>query len=355
MRVVENQAAWRAADMERDRSWILALAPEQRRHLADLAKRQLERGLDLRDYRREDFPLGSAMETIARAVEIVRHGRGLALLKGLPAEELSEEAFRLLTWGIGLNLGVAVPQGRESQLISPVRDAGNVYRTGKGGRGYSSRAGLDYHNDGSDLTILSCMRQAKSGGQSFVASSIFAHNRLVREAPEHAETLYGEFWFTRQGEEAEDEEPVYRTSVFAEHGGELFARYNRKNIVFAQGQHGVPELEPRQAAALDAFEGALDVLGFVLEPGDAQLFNDYRLVHSRSEFEDHPEPERKRLLYRLWLSLPGTPALPPGWDGFYRSTRASSVRGGIRGRNFDAHSRDYTARQAAAFGMDPGA
>lgn len=354
MRVVENEAAWRAADMERDRSWVFGLSPEQRRHLGDLANRQFERGLDLRDYCREDFPLGSAMEVIGRAVETVRYGRGLALLKGLPADELSEEAFQLLTWGIGLNLGVAVPQGKSSQLISPVRDVGTVYRTGKGGRGYSSRAGLDFHNDGSDLTILSCMRQAKSGGESFVASSIWAHNRLVESAPAHAETLYGDFWFTRQGEEAEDEEPVYRTSVFAEQGGDLFARYNRKNITFAQGQPGVPELDPQRAAALDAFEGALDVLSFVLEPGDVQLFNDYRLVHSRSEFEDHPEPNRQRLLFRLWLSLPDTPALPPGWNGFYRSTRPSSVRGGIRGRNFDEHSRRYTARQAAAFGMDPG-
>jgi hypothetical protein len=45
--------------------------------------------------------------------------------------------------------------------------------------------------------------------------------------------------------------------------------------------------------------------------GDIQLLNNAVTVHSRTEFEDYPEPERKRHLLRLWLATPGGRPLPP--------------------------------------------
>jgi hypothetical protein len=287
-----------------------------------------------------------------------RSGRGVAVVKGLPATSISDDEFRLLTWGIGLQFGVAVPQGKASQLLSAVRDAGVTYWTGTGGRGYSSRAGLDFHNDGSDIAILTCLRTAKSGGESLISSAVRIHNTLVEESPDLARTLYGRFWFTRQGEEASDEAPVYSTTIFGEVQGRLFARYNRKNINFAQGKDGVLPLTDEQVAALDAYDlqarSPENCYRMYLEPGDMQIMNDYCTVHSRTEFEDHDEPGRGRTLYRLWLSLPGSMALPLDWAGFYRSTRANSVRGGIRGREFGEAAQAYTERQAASLGMDPG-
>jgi alpha-ketoglutarate-dependent taurine dioxygenase len=352
------RADWESEDLRRDRSWIFGFAPEHATHLAALARAQYSRGLDLLDYRKEDFPLGDAGAVFAAGLQEAREGRGIVLVKGLPADRLSEEEFRLLSWGIGLNFGVAVPQGKASQLISPVRDVGTTYRTGKGGRGYSSRSGLDFHNDGSDIAVLTCFRPARRGGQSTVVSSIRAHNTILRRAPDQARVLYEGFWFTRQGEEAPDERPVYATPIFAECGGELFVRYNRKNITFAQGLPGVSPLSESQSAALATLDELLaseqNAFNFDLEPGDIQIMNDYRVLHSRSEFEDFPEPERKRLLFRLWLSVPGSGALPPSWKGFYRSTRANSVRGGIRGQNYTERCRAYELRQAAALGMSPG-
>ena len=37
--------------------------------------------------------------------------------------------------------------------------------------------------------------------------------------------------------------------------------------------------------------------------GDVQLLNNHQIVHSRTAFVDHDEPERRRHLLRLWLSL----------------------------------------------------
>ena len=40
-----------------------------------------------------------------------------------------------------------------------------------------------------------------------------------------------------------------------------------------------------------------------LQPGDIQLVSNHSVLHARTEYEEWPEPERKRHLLRLWLSL----------------------------------------------------
>lgn len=351
------QADWNKADLANDSRWIHHLSESQANDLAGLARAQFARDLDLLDYRKEDFPLGSAHAVFARSFAEAQHGRGIAVVKGIPATELSEDAFRLLSWGIGLNFGVATPQGKDSQLISAVRNVGTVYRSAKGGRGYSSKAGLDFHSDGSDLAILTCYRKAKAGGQSRIVSSVRAYNIMVEQDPELASVLYEDFWFTRQGEEAPDEQPAYAMSLFGEVGDDIFVRYN-KNIGFAQGMEGVPPFTEKQLRALRRFEQIIEehenVFDFWLAPGDLQIINDYHVLHARTEFEDNDEPERQRLLFRIWLSMPGSPALPQGWEAFYRSRDANTVRGGIRGLRYGDRERAFELSQAAVHGMQPG-
>jgi len=57
--------------------------------------------------------------------------------------------------------------------------------------------------------------------------------------------------------------------------------------------------------ALDRFEELANRpefrLDFTLEPGEAILFDNCAILHKRSAFEDHADPERKRHLMRLWL------------------------------------------------------
>jgi hypothetical protein len=55
--------------------------------------------------------------------------------------------------------------------------------------------------------------------------------------------------------------------------------------------------------AIDLFRETAQRLQFEtrLEPGEASFLNNYTVMHARSEFEDWPEPERKRLMLRLWL------------------------------------------------------
>jgi alpha-ketoglutarate-dependent taurine dioxygenase len=38
-----------------------------------------------------------------------------------------------------------------------------------------------------------------------------------------------------------------------------------------------------------------------LRRGDMQFLNNHIILHSRTAYEDYPEPERRRDLIRLWL------------------------------------------------------
>lgn len=44
-------------------------------------------------------------------------------------------------------------------------------------------------------------------------------------------------------------------------------------------------------------------LSMDFQPGDIQWLNNHMTMHSRTEYEDYPEPERRRWLLRLWLNL----------------------------------------------------
>lgn len=348
------RAAWLADDLRSDTSWIIELSDQARRDLTQAVRKAADPATPLLGYRRTDFDLGAAAAPIAEGMRQARDGAGFALIRGLPREGLSQAEFELLTWAIGLHTGVARPQGKASQYLSAVRDAGTAYRTGKG-RGYSSNAELDFHTDSADVVLLACYNVAKSGGQSMVSSSVAAHDILARERPELAETLHQPFWFSRQQEQAPDEDPAYPNPVFDECDGLLFSKWNRNRLNSAQAIEGVPQLTPLQRDALDRLDDILrrpDVMfSMNLRPGDMQIMNSHVTLHSRTEFEDHDDPALRRCLFRLWLAPPDGVRLPESWRPAYRSTEPGSVRGGIIGEAYDDSRRAFERRQAADLGM----
>ncbi|MEQ8587312.1 MAG: TauD/TfdA family dioxygenase [Thalassobaculaceae bacterium] len=350
----DTAAAWRAEELERDRSWIFPIAERDRAQLAATVKQAYAPDRDLLDYRREEFDLGPGLDTIRAAAREAHFGRGLALMKGLPRAEMGPEEFRLLTWAIGLQLGVARPQGKATHYLSEVRAAGMNYRSA-GGRGYNSNAKLDFHVDSCDLVTLSCYNKAKAGGQSMVTSSVSAWQTLVAERPDLAEVARQPFHFSRNQEEAPDEAPFYGQPLFDFLDGRLFCKWNRNRVRTAQEIEGVPPLTDAQRETSDVLDAILQrpelMLTMWLEPGDLQIMNNHVMLHSRTEFEDFEAPEQKRLLHRLWLAPPDSVALPESWRVYFRSVEPGTVRGGFRGHCYDETRHAFEQRQAASLGM----
>ena len=250
---LDHPAAWSSEDLARDQSWIFRISDQHARHMRDAVLSKYEPDRDLLDYRAEEFDLGGGWSQIEAALKEVKHGRGVALIKGLPREGLDSKQFELLSWAIGLRSGVARPQGKATQYISAVKNAGMTYRTGTG-RGYSSNAELDFHTDSSDLVFLSCYNKALSGGKTILCSSLSGHQVMAKDYADQLDWLYQPIGFSRQGEAAPDEGPFVVMPVFSEKNGNWFGRWNWNRVRSAQQIEGAPFLSAEHLAALEQFD-----------------------------------------------------------------------------------------------------
>lgn len=347
---------WTADDLRQDESWIqrLSAAEVEGFDLALAHARRLNK--PLLAMAQADFPLSDASRmALERAIATTQTGFGMCLVKGFPVDNWSEADTRLAYWGMGLYMGVGRTQNRASQVMNDVRDEGGDYKA-KGGRGYNTKAGLDFHQDSCDVVGLLCRRTAKSGGTSKVISSMALRNEVQRLRPDLMAVLQQPFFHSYQGTQDPSQPPFYRCPIFGNHPEFFVARTNRKNTDAAQRDFPeVPRLTGLQTEALDLLDqlmpSPLLCYSMELERGDLQLLNSYVTLHSRTPFEDFEQADDKRHLLRLWLSIPASQPLPAAFEEYFGDVRAGAVRGGVRGSAITPEFVAYEQRQAAEMGM----
>jgi hypothetical protein len=353
---LEKPRAWFPQELSRDSSWIHFLSREAVTEIEEALQHAKATGKNWLEMTANDFPLKRhAKQAIDQAFAVTQTAYGMCLLKGFPVERWSVEDSRLAHWGIGLNVGVARTQNIASQVMNDVRDEGGSYKV-KNGRGYNTNAGLDFHVDSCDVVALLCLQTAKSGGTSKVTSSIAVVDEVKRLRPDLIPVMQQPFYYSYQGTNDASQPPFYKCPILGD-DPEFFAlRANRKNVTAAQRDFPeVPRLNPAQIELLDLLDELLPDDKFCysmqLDRGDMQLLNNYVVIHSRTNFEDHEEPERKRHLLRLWLSIPQGQRLPPLWREYFGDIEAGSVRGGVRGSQITEAFLAYEKRQAENLGM----
>lgn len=352
----QRPQAWTARQAREDRSWVLRLTEEQVQGFHDALAHARKVDKPLLSMEQADFPLSAASREVLQQAIATTQGRwGMCLLKGFPVDVWSEDESRLAYWGMSLYMGVGRTQNRASQFMNDVRDEGGEYKI-KGGRGYNTNAGLDFHQDSCDVVGLLCRRTAKSGGTSKVVSSIALYQEVERRRPDLIPVLKAPFFHSYQGTQDPSQPPYYRCPIFGSHPEYFSARTNRKNTIAAQRDFPeVPRLTQAQTEALDLLDELLPsnelCYTMELEQGDMQLLNNFVILHSRTPFEDYEAPDRKRHLFRLWLAVPGSQPLPEDWKEYYGDVRAGAVRGGVRGSAITQEFLDYERRQARALNM----
>lgn len=336
--------AWKGAELDRDERWIHPLSPAGIGEIEAAVARVTSLGLDWRTLRREDFPLpklGRTLEGIRQALE---NGRGIALLRGVPVGGLSDSATRIAFAGLGAHVGRPVYQNARGELMREIRDEGEdrgarygEVRVGNGAF-LSSRARvassgeLRFHTDRSDVVALLCVRPAKAGGLSRIASSVAVHNALLERRPDLLECLFRPWPRSRFGEEAADNSDFYLLPVMGVRDEKFTSHYSRTYIEAAQLIDSAPRLDDDQREAMDALAATAEelCLQITFEPGDLQFLNSHVTYHSRTAYEDHADASKKRLLYRLWLCPPDNRALPDDHAVLWGDVRAGAYRGGIR-------------------------
>jgi hypothetical protein len=272
-----------------------------------------QRGLTV-PFAREDFPLSSFVARLADLRREVEDGSGVVLMRGLPVERWGLDGSRLVYWGIGAHFGTALAQNPKADLLVDVKDFGGDQYKDPTARGYHTARGLPFHNDQGDVVGLLCLRGAKAGGLSCIASAATVHNEILAIRPDLLRVLYEPYYCDVRGEEPAGRKPYYAEPRFGVWNGRLFAQHGRTYIDSAQRFPDVPRLTAAQVEAMELVDTLCGSERFRLDmdfrAGDIQFLNNRVILHSRTDFEDFAEPERKRHLLRLWLRTPGYPTVP---------------------------------------------
>jgi alpha-ketoglutarate-dependent taurine dioxygenase len=241
-------------------------------------------------------------------LDALERGRGFAIIQGPPPESSSVEDVQALYWLVGQLLGEPFAQNVQAVMLYDVRDTGQD--VAQGARFSVTSYESSFHTDNSfgdtvlDYVGLLCLKTAKAGGLSQVVSGHAVYDCLRRESPDVLGVLSRPFHFDRRGGVREGEAPTAEYPVIRRDGEGLLYRYLRYWIRAGHEKAGRP-LTAEQVRALDVLDGVLARPGlraeFALEPGDLFFINNRWVLHNRTAFEDHPEPERRRHLVRLWL------------------------------------------------------
>jgi hypothetical protein len=333
MRPINGPSVWYAADM-RDRAaeWSYRLSPAEVAELETALRSVQSRGLDIADIHREDFPLPTLGRVLERLRSEVLEGRGFVLLRGVPVEDRPIAESATIYWGIGSHFGSARSQNALGHLLGHVFDLGGSSAANPNIRSYATNERQNFHIDRCDVVALLCLRRARSGGHSAIASSMALHNVMLERRPDLLERLYQPFPVDRRGEVPEGKLPFYEAPVFNEHAGRLSVLYSRLHIGSSQRFPEARRLSPEDIEALDMLgELAGDDelrLDMTFMPGDIQFLHNHTILHARTGYEDWPEPDRKRHLLRLWIAPPAARELPPVFAECYGGITPGD-RGGI--------------------------
>lgn len=301
---VHGPAVWNGGEIADSPVWRVVLGGEQQAEvLAALASVE-SGGLPLADFAREDFPLPTLGPVLESLRGELMDGRGFVLLQSIPLTGLGESQSEIIAAGISRHIGKTLPQNAAGAPLLHVRDQG-VDPASPTSRSYQHNRRLDFHSDPNDIVALLCIRPAKSGGLSSILSSAAVHNEIVRTRPDLAAVLYEPWWRDRRTGDGPDS--FYQSPVYSrDSAGGLVANYGPDYIRSAQRGASVPRLTGPQLEAMETIDRLNNdprfVLTMDLRPGDMQFQNNYVTMHSRTDYEDHPEPERRRDLLRLWLS-----------------------------------------------------
>ncbi len=110
----------------------------------------------------------------------------------------------------------------------------------------------------------------------------------------------------RQGDVPEGEQPWFLLAPLNDVAGVPRLFYLGWYIRDSQQHPDAPRLTDRQLEAMTLLETLANDPAFHLEmdfePGDVQLINNGRVLHAREAYDDHPDPDQRRHLLRLWLA-----------------------------------------------------
>jgi hypothetical protein len=303
---VTDPAVWTGQDMAARDDWIYTLGGDDIAALGDIAKQVRARigddadgllGLDP-----ADIDLGAFGAPMAEVFHQIKDGRGFQLIRGMPVADWDRLDLAIAYWLIGLQIGTPLSNNPDGDMIGHVTDMGLDYNN-PSHRGYQTSAHMLFHTDQCDVVTLLCLQTSMTGGSSKIVSAPAVHNEMLRRNPHLVAELTADMFWTKHGEVSPGEDPWYRMAVFNYLDGYLTTAGGYKHIEKGHDLPGNPPLTEAQMAAFALMAAVNEDLHLSMhfEIGDVQILNSHVTMHSRTAYEDWPEPEKRRRLWRLWL------------------------------------------------------
>ena len=329
-KISDANVIWKGQEFELDKSWLFEGKDKEISHFVDLARRLAPKLINnpnnILTMEPQMFDLGPFRDRLRNIMSCVRNGPGVALYRGLPTQDLSLLEIALIYWGIGKHIGIAQSNNSEGDMIGHVVDAGRNLND-PNHRGYQTNATMDYHCDQTDIVCLLCINTAKSGGLSKLSSSILIYNELLKRRPDLVELMCQPFYWTKHSEKNSGEAPYYKSPIFNFIDNTLSIAFGPKHIEKGHALEGVPEMRPKQVEGISLMESIAEDFHAKMElkQGDIQFVNNYTVVHTRTAFDDWPDSDRKRTLWRLWLNLKNFHPRTPYSNQWHQGVRVNGI------------------------------
>ncbi|TQS45854.1 TauD/TfdA family dioxygenase [Cryptosporangium phraense] len=302
---VTGPSAWRGDELATNRTWIYHLSDAEIAELEAVGRKFVSDDPDLRTVTAEDYPLPVCAQAIEQWAYDMSRGRGFVLIRGLHTEMYSDALSGAIFYLTGLHLGAPMYQGSMSDLIDHVVATSDKSIDDPTAKSARIRDKLVFHSDSSDAVALFCLRPAKEGGASSLVSGAQIFNEILARRPDLAPLLLEPVHYDWKRQDDGAPANTYATPIVSIVDGVCSIYAGSTYIFTGQNYPEVPRLTDAQVEVIKLFDEITYEPGMALDmdfqPGDIQWVSNYAALHSRTEFTDYPEWQRRRHLLRLWL------------------------------------------------------
>lgn len=300
-------SSWLGAKMSGNPVWKEKLSESEIDELRALVSRGIPPERTLEDLTAADLPLPILGPRIRKWREEIDVKRGFLLVQRLPVEDWTVEEATLAYWAICNHMGSLKVQSSKGNKLGHVRNEGyKMSLENPKIRINETNNKIRYHVDFGDVVGLLCLQNSMSGGVSQIVSSHTVVAEILRRRPDLEATLFEPIPFdaldmTGGGKSWRDV-PICRWRR-----DDLRVSFQADTIDTAQQRGEAPKLTPAQADMVRMIEEIAEDPRFHLDMnfqiGELQFINNNHTLHSRTSWEDGPDPSQRRHLLRAWITL----------------------------------------------------
>ena len=229
-------------------------------------------------------------------------------------------------------LGTPLSQSSNGDLVLSIRNE-SYGKEDPRTRGPNTNRRLSFHTDRCDVIAFLCLNPAKNGGENQIVPSTTVEAIIRKKRPDLHATLIKPYPFKRHVIDRANPSPFCMQPIFSWKDSLFACSYLRVLIDRADADPNCPDLTPQQKEAIDYLDEVCEreklQTRFTLKTGDLLLLNNWTTLHRRTGFEDFQDPQKRRHLLRVWLSMPNSRPLDEAFRANFGAVEAGALRGGI--------------------------